>query len=200
MIKIGITGGIGCGKSYVARIMGERGVPVFDCDSEAKRLTLEHPSIREDLIRLLGPSVYANGGLNKPVLADYLFASSENAARVNAIIHPRVRTEFRKWALDWECNGKCVVALESAILYESDFDSEVDYVLTVQAPLEVRYKRVVERDNTTQSQVAKRIAAQLSDDIKCERADFVIMNDGVQSVDTQLDVMFSRIKGIKENK
>ena len=91
MIKIGITGGIGSGKSYVSHLLEKAGIPVYDTDTEAKKLTLSHPRIREGLLTLLGEEVYkADGSLNKPVLANYLFASAENAGRVNRIIHPCV--------------------------------------------------------------------------------------------------------------
>ena len=97
MIKIGITGGIGSGKSYVSHLLEEAGIPVYDTDTEAKKLTLSHPRIREGLLALLGEEVYkADGSLNKPVLANYLFASTENAGRVNRIIHPCVYEDFQQ--------------------------------------------------------------------------------------------------------
>ena len=200
MIKLGITGGIGSGKSYVSHKLEQRGVPVFDCDSRAKQLTVVHPTIRKELIELLGQEVYSGETLNKPLLASYLFASAENASRVNAIIHPCVRTAFRQWVQEQSELGIQTVAMESAILYESGFQDEVDFVMAVHAPLDVRCQRVVLRDNTTIEAVEKRIAAQMSDEQKSQLADFVIENDGKCSLSVQLDKMFSLLETRKEDK
>ena len=147
MIKLGITGGIGSGKSFVSRCLKEGfSVQVYDTDREAKRLMLEHEGIRADLIALLGEEVYTAAGLNKPLLAAYIFSSPENAQKVNAIVHPRVKEDFRNWAFRQEQAGCQLVGVESAILFESGFDREVDKTLTVSAPLELRITRVMERD------------------------------------------------------
>ena len=200
MIRLGITGGIGSGKSYVSHLLVERGIPVFDCDSQAKELTVNHPSIRRGLVELLGPDVYCTEGINKPLLASYLFASKENAARVNAIIHPCVREAFQEWTRRQGELGYKLVGMESAILYESGFENEVDWVMAVHAPLEVRCERVVLRDHTSMEAVEKRIAAQMSDERKCELADFIIENDGVVSLNEQLDKMFSLLESRKGDK
>ena len=154
MIKIGITGGIGSGKSYVSHLLEEAGIPVYDTDTEAKKLTLSHPRIREGLLVLLGEDVYkADGSLNKPVLASYLFASTENAGRVNRIIHPCVYEDFQQWADRQATSGTEVVAMESAILFESGFHTAVDYVVMVYAPLELRITRAMQRDAATEAQI-----------------------------------------------
>ena len=200
MIKIGITGGIGSGKSYVSKMLGRYGIPVFDCDSEAKTLTVQDEAIRSGLTELLGPTVYTADGLNKPVLAAYLFASKDNATRINSIIHPRVKACFREWAARQSDEGHPIVAMESAILIESGFHTEVDQIVMVHAPLEVRCQRVIARDHTTLEEVKKRIAAQLSDEVKCQQADFIIENDGIAALDDQLDKLISRLNGIKGDK
>ena len=200
MIKIGITGGIGSGKSYVSKMLGRYGIPVFDCDSEAKILTVQDEAIRSGLTELLGPTVYTADGLNKPVLAAYLFASKDNATRINSIIHPRVKACFRAWAARQSDEGHPIVAMESAILIESGFHTEVDQIVMVHAPLEVRCQRVIARDHTTLEEVKKRIAAQLSDEVKCQQADFIIENDGIAALDDQLDKLISRLNGIKGDK
>lgn len=191
MVRLGITGGIGSGKTYVARMFREMGVPVYDTDSEAKRLMLEHLSIREELVALLGEDVYLGGQLNKPLLAGYLFASPVNASRINTIVHPRVRDDFRTWA---SLQPLETVALESAILFEAGFEDTVDKVIVVYAPLEVRVRRVMERDHATEEQVRVRIAAQMSDEEKVRRADFVIVNDGVQDLLPQIQAVYDALK------
>lgn len=187
MVKIGITGGIGSGKSYVSRLLTEHyGIPVYNTDSEAKRLMLSNEGIRRRLTALLGKEVYkSDGTLNKPLLANYLFADSCHAGQINAIVHPQVKADFLKWAdLQTGCE---IVALESAILFESGFDNIVDKVVMVYAPVELRIRRVMLRDSTTEEKIRQRIVAQMDDKAKQDRSDFIIFNDGSRPLNLQLD-------------
>lgn len=187
MVKIGITGGIGSGKSYVSRLLAEHyGIPVYNTDSEAKRLMLSDEGIRRRLTALLGKEVYkSDGTLNKPLLANYLFADSCHAGQINAIVHPQVKADFLKWAdLQTGCE---IVALESAILLESGFDNIVDKVVMVYAPVELRIRRVMLRDSTTEEKIRQRIVAQMDDKAKQDRSDFIIFNDGSRPLNLQLD-------------
>lgn len=187
MIKLGITGGIGSGKSFVSRCLKEGfSVQVYDTDREAKRLMLEHEGIRADLIALLGEEVYTAAGLNKPFLAAYIFSSPENAQKVNAIVHPRVKEDFRNWAFRQEQAGCQLVGVESAILFESGFDREVDKTLTVSAPLELRITRVMERDRVGREQVLERITAQISDEERNRLSDFSVENAETSDIHAQL--------------
>lgn len=187
MIKLGITGGIGSGKSFVSRCLKEGfSVQVYDTDREAKRLMLEHEGIRADLIALLGEEVYTAAGLNKPLLAAYIFSSPENAQKVNAIVHPRVKEDFRNWAFRQEQAGCQLVGVESAILFESGFDREVDKTLTVSAPLELRITRVMERDRVGREQVLERITAQISDEERNRLSDFSVENAETSDIHVQL--------------
>lgn len=187
MVKIGITGGIGSGKSYVSRLLTEHyGIPVYNTDSEAKRLMLSDEGIRRRLTALLGKEVYkSDGTLNKPLLANYLFADSCHAGQINAIVHPQVKADFLKWA-DRQ-TGCEIVALESAILLESGFDNIVDKVVMVYAPVELRIRRVMLRDSTTEEKIRQRIVAQMDDKAKQDRSDFIIFNDGSRPLNLQLD-------------
>ena len=187
MIKLGITGGIGSGKSFVSRCLKEGfSVQVYDTDREAKRLMLEHEGIRADLIALLGEEVYTAAGLNKPLLAAYIFSSPENAQKVNAIVHPRVKEDFRNWAFRQEQAGGQLVGVESAILFESGFDREVDKTLTVSAPLELRITRVMECDRVGREQVLERITAQISDEERNRLSDFSVENAETSDIHAQL--------------
>lgn len=198
MVRLGVTGGIGSGKSYVLRLLAERGIPVYDSDSEAKRLMLVDAGIREGLTGLLGNDVYLPGGeLNKPLISAYLFASVQNAERINAIVHPRVKAGFNRWASEQKAP---IVALESAILFESGFEDVVDFVVTVCAPIEVRMHRVQERDGATEAQVRKRMAAQMDDEEKCKRSDFVILNDGNKPLDIQIDDLLQILGRMEKGK
>lgn len=192
MICVAITGGIGSGKSYVSAMLEQRGIPVYNADNEAKRLTATDETIRKGLTALLGEEVYADGELNKPFLASYLFASPENAARVNAIIHPRVKEDFKRWLE--ERSDMEITAFESAILYEAGFADTVDAVLMVYAPRELRLERAMKRDGATREQIEARMAAQMDEEEKCRRADFIVRNDGTLPLDGQLTSFIKQIK------
>ena len=185
---IGITGGIGSGKSYISALLQrEFEIPVYDCDSEAKRLTAESEDIRTQLVELVGPEVFAEGKLNKQLLAEYLFSDPEHASKVNAIIHPAVLKDFKSWA---EKQQKPLVALESAILFESGFNAFVDKVIFVDAPEEVRLQRAIERDSAKAEQIRARMKMQ-QPDIQRSQADFIIQN--FKADDTKLLVQLKHI-------
>ena len=192
---IGVTGGLGCGKSYVSAKMQLRGIPVYDSDSRAKLLTATDSVIKEALSDLVGPTLYCPCGcgvMQKEVLAQFIFGNPGNMAKVNAIIHPRVRDDFKRWADGLESKEFCI--LESAILFESGFDKEVDFTVCVDAPLELRIRRCVKRDNTTAQAVVARINSQMDQEEKCSRADFVIVNDDVQALEPQIDALIDKCK------
>lgn len=175
-IKIGITGGIGSGKSIVSRILEIMGVPVYISDAEAKRITNTDELIRRELCALVGHDVFRDGMLNRPLLASYMFGNPDHVKQVNGIIHPQVKNDFRRW-VSWFENVP-LVGMESAILLEAGFRDEVDFLVMVYAPLEVRIKRAVQRDGSSKDLVMKRIESQMSDEDKLNHADFVITNDG----------------------
>ena len=192
MTSIAITGGIGSGKSYVSVLLQAAGIPVYNTDNEAKRLMLSDEGIRQDLIALLGEGVYTDGTLNKPMLASYLFAGPENAARINAIVHPRVKADFRRWMEEQE--GQEIVGLECAILFEAGFADTVDAVVTVYAPESLRVERAMKRDGATEAQIRARIAAQMDDEEKCRLSDYIIYNDGSISLENQLSALVAQLK------
>ena len=192
MISIAITGGIGSGKSYVSNLLAERGIPIYNADDEAKRLMVSNEEIRRDLIQLLGKDVYQGGCLNKKMLASYLFADPEHAANINCIVHPRVKTDFRCW-LDVHSEYE-IVGLECAILFEAGFEDTVDAIVMVYAPEDLRIVRAMQRDGATKQQIKARIAAQMDDEEKCRRADYVVYNDGTLPLDTQLSSLLTRLK------
>lgn len=176
-IKIGITGGMGSGKSVVSRLLEAMGIPVYISDRKSKRLTNTDPVIRRELTTLLGAEVYLKNELNKPLLASYLFGHPNHAQEVNSIIHPRVKADFRHWAS--ARSHFSIVGMESAILIESGFAGEVDVVVMVYAPLDIRLARAVKRDSTSRELVMQRIRSQMSDEEKRKKADFIIVNDDV---------------------
>ena len=195
MISIAITGGIGSGKTFVSNLLKERGIPIYNSDDEAKRLMVSDEGIRRDLMALLGEDVYQGDALNKSLLASYLFADAGNAARINAIVHPRVRADFSRWLS--ERQDVEVAGLECAILYEAGFENTVDKVVMVYAPESLRIERAMKRDNATESQIRARIAAQMDDEEKSRRSDYVIYTDGRFSVEEQLSDLIKHLKTTK---
>ena len=173
-MRIGITGGIGSGKSYVCHILAQQlGVPCYDCDREAKRLMHASPELRQQLQALVGAEVYdADGPLD--IMSRYLFADAAHAARVNAIVHPAVKADFLAWAAQQTTD----VLMESAILVEAGFRDVVDYLVVVDAPLELRIERAMQRDGASRQQVEARIRQQLPAEELRKQADFIVLNDG----------------------
>lgn len=190
MIKIGITGGIGSGKSVVASLLKLKGIPVYIADIESKKLTETSPMIRKQLTELFGSDIYTPIGLNKKLLASHIFNNPERLKQVNDIIHPEVNRDFQKWisGLDKETS---LCAIESAILFESGFDRIVDVCLLVYAPLELRIERTLIRDSVSRKEIERRISNQMSDEIKKERSDYVIYNDDKQALLPQISRFIS---------
>ena len=192
MISIAITGGIGSGKSFISQILQGYGIPIYNTDDEAKRLMVSDEGIRHDLVAVLGEEVYVEGTLNKSLLASYLFADAENAARINGIVHPRVKTDFCRWLEQY--TDKEIVGMECAILFEAGFDDAVDAVVMVYAPEALRVERAMKRDHATESQIRARMAAQMNDEEKRKRADYVIYTDGSIPLDFQLSTLITQLK------
>lgn len=194
MLRIGVTGGIGSGKTYVCRMLQEMGLAVYDCDSEAKRIMETDEAVIQGLRNLVGESVYtADWKIDKPVMASYLFACKEHADAVSAIVHPAVGRGFQDFVRLHANAAGCV--MESAILVESGLTSEVDVTVCVQAPLEVRLQRVQARDGMSEEEVRRRIARQMAEEEqKAYPFDYVVRNDGQAELGPQLREMLRRFK------
>ncbi len=183
MIKIGITGGIGSGKSVVASLFALSSIPVYIADEESKWLTNNSPIIRGKLTALFGPEIYTSEGLDKKLLASYIFNDPERLRQVNQIIHPEVNRHFSAWA---EKQTSPLCAIESAILFESGFNKIVDISLMVYAPKELRIERASIRDSVSREEIGRRINSQMSDEEKRDRSDYVIYNDNKQALIPQV--------------
>jgi dephospho-CoA kinase len=173
MYKVGITGGIGSGKSTVCRLFEQNGIAVYDSDARAKALMAESATLREQLVAAFGAECYNEQGLNRAYLAGRVFGDEVELRRLNGIVHPAVKDDFRRWA---DAQRGAYVVLESAILFESGFDAEVDTTLAVMAPMEERLRRTAERDGTDMEAIKRRMEHQLSDDELHARAARTIVN------------------------
>lgn len=184
-MKIGITGGIGSGKSYVCKLLAARGITVYDCDAAAKRLMRNSPTLRRQLTELIGTNTYQpDGTLNKAVVAQFLLASEQNAKAIDAIVHPAVFRDFIESGVDW---------MESAILYESGINRLVDRVLVVTAPEPVRIRRIMQRDGISAEKAREWIDRQWPQDRIRALADYEIVNDGETDLPSQVDSLLARI-------
>ena len=191
MIKVAVCGGLGSGKSTVCQMFAERGVAIYDSDSRAKALMTESAELREALVAEFGEECYKGGALNRSYLAEKVFGSEEQLARLNSIVHPAVKSDFLRWAEEQEGNY-CI--LETAILFESGFDAVVDCSVAVLAPMPLRVERAMKRDNATREQIEARIKAQMSDDELMRRADFAIVNIHLEDVEKDVAELAYRFK------
>lgn len=186
-MKIAITGGIGSGKSFVCRELAKRGIEVYDCDAAAKRLMRSDEQLQTALKLLVGNEVYADGVLQKPVLAQFLLASETNKLAVNDVVHPAVARDFEQSGKNW---------LESAILFDSGFvhRTHFDYVVCVTAPQEVRLQRIMQRDLISRQKAEEWINAQLPQADVVLQSDFEIRNDGKEDLNLQIDRLLNQVK------
>ena len=199
-MKIGITGGIGSGKSYVCRLLEQRGYTVYDCDSAAKRLIRTSPFIRRRLTALIGPETYFKESgdrsketgeyiLNKKAVAEFLLKSEDNTKAIDRIVHPAVFRDFIESGMEW---------MESAIIYESGIYRLVDRVIAVTAPEELRIQRVIARDEISREKVLEWMSRQLPQEEVRQRADFEIVNDEQADINRQLDDILGKIYNISK--
>lgn len=190
MIKVGVTGGIGSGKSTLCRLFAGKGVAVYDSDAAAKRLMNEDRTLREAVAARFGAEAYAGGVLDRARLAARVFSDAQALADLNALVHPAVMRDFDAWAAVQE--GDYVI-LESAILFDAGLEREVDRTVAVLAPLELRVQRAARRDGCDEEPIRRRIAAQLDDDTLAERADYVVVNileEELEPAAAELDRIF----------
>jgi dephospho-CoA kinase len=191
---VGLTGGIGSGKSTIAKQLREMGYAVYDTDSEAKRLIVEDEQVRQKIEQLLGKNVYADGVYQTSVVAQRVFASPVLLAQLNAIVHPAVKADILDWATGQSsaASGEEICFVECAILYQAGFDGLCDKVVAVAASEEVRLARVIARDKSSIDKVRARMRVQdANQDLK--RADIVIHNDGQTEIPTLCEQIISEL-------
>ena len=175
-IPIGITGGIGSGKSIATRIFHTMGYPVFYSDNEAKKLMVHDESIKKEIVNIFGKKAYINNELNRKLLAEKVFKNPELKEKINQVIHPAVRQKFNEFEKSFD--NKTPVFNEAAILFETGAYKNFKHIILVTADQEIRIERILKRDNTTTSEIKSRMMNQWSDEKKIPMADFVINNNG----------------------
>jgi dephospho-CoA kinase len=190
MIKVGITGGIGSGKSVVCTVFNSIGIPIYYADARAKAIMNDSLAVRQALIERFGSQVYTEDSLNRTFMAQQIFNNKAALDFVNGIVYPAVRDDFELWAAHQTAP---YVIEEAALLFESQAYKLLDILITVTCPEELRIKRVMERDQTTRENVLQRIQNQLSESEKVAKSDFVIINDGRHSLIEQVNNIHHKI-------
>ena len=194
MIRVAITGGIGSGKSTVCALLAGFGAPVYDSDSEARRLMNDDPELRSRIVALFGSHAYGPEGLNRRHIASQAFGNDALLQQLNAAVHPAVMRDFDAWCLRHESEPYTV--FESAILFEAGLAERFDVRVAVVAPLPLRLERTCRRDNATPVEVERRIAAQMSDDELASLADCTVVNidrEMLESDVAELDRRFRKM-------
>lgn len=191
MIRVGVTGGIGAGKSMVSAILQAMGYPVFYSDIEAKRIIRDDHTARTGLISLFGEEIFNNNELNRALLAQKIFSDPVAKQQVNELIHPLVRKAFDRFSE--QVSNSPFVFNEAAIFFETGAHKQFDAMVLVVAPEQLRLKRVTRRDNTSEEEVRARMANQWTDDQKIPLADVVIVNDEQQPLLKQIEEMLTQL-------
>ena len=197
MLKVGITGGIGSGKSLIARMFEVLGVPVLHADEVAKYLMQHDADLMASIRLLFGNEVYQNGRLNRPFLASVVFADKAKLEQLNGLVHPAVLHYGKEWA--GQQNAPYILK-EAAIFFESGSYKEMDKMIGVYAPFELRLQRAMQRDNTTAETVKQRMAQQMDEEEKMKRCDYIIRNDGSAPVIEQVLALHRVFTGMSMDK
>lgn len=186
---IAITGGIGTGKSYICHLLGAYNIQVYDCDAAAKRLMRNLPDIQSKLKALVGNNVYKEGELQKAVLAQFILASTQNKQAVNNIVHPAVANDFLASSYQW---------IESAILFDAHFNQLIQptYVICVTAPIDIRAKRIMQRDHITKQQALQWINKQMPQQQTVKLSNVEIKNDGITNLTQQIEDIIRHINSL----
>jgi len=182
MVIIGLTGGIGSGKTTISKCFESFGIPVYVADYEAKALMNRSKVIKRKLIQLFGESAYKKGKLNRAYLASKIFKDKALLTKMNAIVHPKVASHFKRWLKNQEAP---YVIKEAAIIFENNLERQYDYIITVVADEDLRIERVMKRDNSTLKKVKSIISNQLADAEKIDKSDFVITNNKLEPAKKQ---------------
>jgi len=183
MIKVGLTGGIGSGKTTVAKLFIELGIPVYIADKEAKRLMHTSKAIKRKLLEEFGEKAYIKNKLNRAFLAKIVFNDKKKLAAINKIVHPSVANSFKRWL---NKHNSAYAIQENAILFENNSANNFDFIITVTAPIQDKIERVMKRDNVTKEEVLSRMNNQISDKEKIKNSNFVIENRDLRQVKNEV--------------
>ena len=187
---IGLTGGIGSGKTTIAKMFEALGVPVYYADTEARELMHSSADLRRGIIKLIGEKAYKKDGLNRPYIAQIVFRDKTKLNELNALVHPLVENHFKNWV---KLQDSPYVVQENALIFENMKQSSFDAIITVTAPFNKRLERVMKRDGVSKQQVVERIENQLNDELKIKQATFVINNTTLDKCKDQVNFIHKQL-------
>ena len=190
MIKIGLTGVIGSGKSTAANYFSRLGVPVFFADNSAKRIMNTDSSVKKCLVDLLGSLAYLNGELNKQFVSDKIFNNQNLLKSINNLIHPKVQEDFNLWLTK---QTYPYVIYEAALIFENSSEHLFDKIICIKTPLDIIYNRLKKRDNYSENRIDKILKNQLSQNVKCSKSDYCIENISMDSLVIEIDKIHSSL-------
>ncbi|MCF6213108.1 MAG: dephospho-CoA kinase [Flavobacteriaceae bacterium] len=190
MTIVGLTGGIGSGKTTVAKLFEGLGIPVFFADDEAKNLMQVSEVLKSKICATFGDKAYLNNTLNRAYLADLVFTDKANLKRLNELVHPEVKRQFKKWVAQ---QNTPYVIYENAILFETHSASQFDFIITVSANIETRINRIIKRDSTTRQRVINRMSNQWEEKEKIKLSDAVIVNDAAANLSLEVEKLHKKI-------
>ncbi|SNR31650.1 dephospho-CoA kinase [Lutibacter flavus] len=188
MIIIGLTGGIGSGKSTVLEMFKGLGVETYIADVEAKRLMNTNPELITDIKKLIGEKAYIDQKLNRAFISNVVFNNKDTLTALNALVHPKVRSDFKNFI---KKSSSKIIIYEAAILFESGSDKFCDYIVTVSANFEDKIKRIIKRDGVSKEQVLERMQHQLNDESKIRKSHFVVNNSNLSDTKIQVETIFN---------
>lgn len=190
ILRIGLTGGIGSGKTTVAHIFETLGIPVYYSDDAAKRIMNENPVLQQQIIQHFGEESYINGQLNRPFLAEVIFNNDEKRTLLNSLVHPLTIDDANNWMLQKDTP---YAIKEAALIFESDVWKHLDKVIGISAPYELRLERAMQRDNISREAVEARMAKQMNEEEKMKRCDYILYNDEQQLLIPQVIALHEKL-------
>ena len=190
MIKIGLTGVIGSGKSTAANYFSKLGVPVFFADNSAKKIMNTDSSVKKCLVDLLGSLAYSNGDLNKQFISDKIFNNQNLLKSINNLIHPKVQEDFNLWLTN---QTSPYVIYEAALIFENSSEHLFDKIICIKTPLDIIYNRLKERGDYSKNRIDKILKNQLSQNVKCSKSDYCIENISMDSLVIEIDKIHSSL-------
>ncbi len=197
MLRIGLTGGIGSGKTTVAKIFEVLGIPVYYADASAKRLMNQPGALKDELINVFGDEVYSDGRINTPLLSEKIFNNPSQLAQINSIVHPATIADALKWMSE---QSAPYIIKEAAILFEANADKDLDYVIGVSSPKTLRIQRIMQRDNMPEEMIFLKMSKQMDDDEKMRLCDFILINDEKQLLLPQVIALHKKLLDRVKNK
>ena len=197
VLRVGLTGGIGSGKSTVAQIFEVLGIPIYYADISAKKLMNENADLRSSITNIFGEQAYTNNILNRKYISSIVFSDPAKLQQLNTLVHPATKKDGEAWMQE---QTSPYAIHEAALIFEAKVSDRLDYVIGVSSPIELRIKRTIERDKVSREEVLKRMEQQLEEEVKMSKCDFILINDEQQLLIPQVLALHKKLIGLSKQK